>query len=552
MSTRIVLIAIAALGFTAQGLAQPAAAPAATPPPADAPKADAVTVQPAAPTTTAAVTRDKDTLSVDFPDEEIKTILRNVADLFELNLVVPDTLTGKTSIKLRDVTWRQIFHVVLSPAGYTYIEEGNIIKVVSNESLTQEPASTEVFVLNNAKAADIKPTVDGLVDAAAGGKILVDARSNALIVTERPSKMGRIRTIIDQLDKATDQVLIESKFIEVTDGDIRNLGVNWSSLSGYQLTAGPFTGGYTRQQDNNLTNQNVGQNTNVPFMQNQQVLAGQVVGSNGPLLPAPTQVPDLVNGGYVNTYPGVGGTTTLTQMVDELVQHEATAVFSAPQFNVLLSALNTLDNTKVVSNPTVVTLNNTEATLNVGEEFPIPSYTYNSERGQFEVSGFQYKAIGVNMKVTPQVNARGIIKLTLEPEVSQQNGQTSFGGAGGASIPIIATRKAKTQVSLKSGETMGIGGLVSTNKHHSGTKVPVLGDIPLLGRVFSSKSVDDTTSNLLIFITAKTLSADGAPPEEVFDPRAIQALGMGRDELPGYRAPKGSDPFAAAPAKEDK
>src|ERR1700753_2922537 len=117
MSTRIVLIAIAALGLSAQGLAQPATPPAATTPPADAPKAEAVTVQPAAaPTTTSAVTRDKDTLSVDFPDEEIKTILRNVADLFELNLVVPDTLTGKTSIKLRDVTWRQIFHVVLSPA----------------------------------------------------------------------------------------------------------------------------------------------------------------------------------------------------------------------------------------------------------------------------------------------------------------------------------------------------------------------------------------------------------------------------------------------------
>jgi type IV pilus assembly protein PilQ len=198
MSTRILLTAIAALALSAQGLAQPAAPsdaspPSATPAPADAPKADVVTVQGAQPAQSS-VTRDKDTLSVDFPDEEIKTILRNVADLFELNLVVPDTLTGKTSIKLRDVTWRQIFHVVLSPAGYTYVEEGNIIKVVSNESLTQEPSTTEVFILNNAKAADIKPTIDGLVDAANGGKILVDARSNALIVTERPPGWGGFGT----------------------------------------------------------------------------------------------------------------------------------------------------------------------------------------------------------------------------------------------------------------------------------------------------------------------------------------------------------------------
>jgi type IV pilus assembly protein PilQ len=230
----------------------------------------------------------------------------------------------------------------------------------------------------------------------------------------------------------------------------------------------------------------------------------------------------------------------------------ATAVFSASDFSVILSAFKTQNNTKIVSNPTVVTLNHTEATLNIGEEFPIPSYTYNSERGSFEVSGFTYKPIGVILKVTPQVNARGVIKMTIEPEVSQRNGQTTFGSGTGtsASIPSIATRKAKTQVSLKDGYTMGIGGLITTQKNHGGTRVPVLGDIPLLGRLFSSKSVDDQFSNLLIFVTAKTVSADGASPEEVFDPRAVQAVGMTRDDLPGNRVHKGADIFAQPPAPE--
>lgn len=116
-----------------------------------------------------------------------------------------------------------------APVGYTYIEDGSIIKIVSNELLQLEPGTTEVFILNNAKAIDIKPTIDGLIDAAGGGKIVIDARSNALVITERPSRMGRIRTIIDQLDKATDQVMIESKFVEVSDRDIRNIGVNWAS-----------------------------------------------------------------------------------------------------------------------------------------------------------------------------------------------------------------------------------------------------------------------------------------------------------------------------------
>jgi type II secretory pathway component GspD/PulD (secretin) len=143
------------------------------------------------------------------------------------------------------------------------------------------------------------------------------------------------------------------------------------------------------------------------------------------------------------------------------------------------------------------------------------------------------------------VNARGIIKMALEPEVSQQNGSTSFGGAGGALIPIIATRKVKTQVSLKDGYTMGIGGLITNATDHGGTKVPILGDIPVLGRLFSSKNINDVATNLLIFITAKTVNADGASPEEVFDPRAVQAVGMSREDLPGYRAPKGSDLYGS-------
>lgn len=210
----------------------------------------------------------------------------------------------------------------------------------------------------------------------------------------------------------------------------------------------------------------------------------------------------------------------------------ATAVFTASDFNIIVSALKQQNNTKVISNPTIVTLNNTEAFINIGSEYPIPSYTYNSERGTFEVSGFQYKPIGVILKVTPQVNAQGVIRMTLEPEISSSNRETTFGGAGGASIPIIDTRKVKTQVSLKDGYTAGIGGLMSASKSHGSTKVPVLGSIPVLGRLFSSKSVNDVTTNLLIFITAKTVAADGADPSQVFNAAALEAAG----ETPAAKA----------------
>ena len=99
----------------------------------------------------------RDVLSVDFPEEDIRNILRNVADLFELNIIVPESLKGRTTIKLRDVTWRQIFDSILQPAGFSYKEEGNIIKIVSNDALGQEPVTTDVFILNAAKAADLLP-----------------------------------------------------------------------------------------------------------------------------------------------------------------------------------------------------------------------------------------------------------------------------------------------------------------------------------------------------------------------------------------------------------
>src|SRR5262245_31760637 len=223
------LAALPAIRVLAQQPAAPApatAAPADPAQPSAAPAAASVPAVKTEDTTQGTATKGKDsagrdTLSVDFPDEDIRNILRNVADLFELNIIMPDTLQGKTTIKLRDVTWRQIFESVLQPVGYTYREDGNIIKIVSNESLAQEPVSTDVFLINYAKASDILPTIQSLVDTATGGKIVVDGRSNALVITERPSRMNRIRPIIEQLDRATDQVMIESKFVEVTDSDVK-------------------------------------------------------------------------------------------------------------------------------------------------------------------------------------------------------------------------------------------------------------------------------------------------------------------------------------------
>jgi type II secretory pathway component GspD/PulD (secretin) len=503
-----------------------------------------------------------ETLSVDFPDEEIRNILRNVAELFDLNLVIPDTLQGKTSVKLHDVTWHQIFSVVLTPVGYTYIEDGNIIKIVSNESLTQEPVSTEIFVINYAKASDIQPTLASLVDATAGGKIVIDSRTNSLVITERPSRMKRIRPVIDELDRPTDQVMIESKFVEISNNDVKNIGINWSSLSAYNITASPGSSGlysysntYGATTGNTTvgTNGSNGANTNTT---NGQSATGSTnsssVTSNNGVVSNTSTTGSTASLSNTVTNTGSNGTTstnttTLNSGINGVAANAISAVFSADQFKVVLSALEQLNDAKIVSNPTIITLNNQEANINVGQEYPIPQYSFNQQTGTFQVDGFSYKDIGIILKVTPQVNSRGFIKLTLAPEVSQNQGTTSFGGASGASIPIIGSRKVTTQVSLKDGYTMGIGGLISTNFNKGITKVPLLGSIPVIGYLFKEKATTDVVDNLVIFITAKTISAEGAPVEQVFNSEEVRRFQMKRTDLPGYR--DGSDPFISESAK---
>jgi len=537
--------------------AEPAPAPAPVPPSAD-PTTSEVIIKDDDANRPPIVSRSSgsyatDTLSVDFPEEDIRNILRNVADLFELNLVIPDTLQGgRTSIKLRDVTWRQIFEVVLEPVGYTYVEDANIIKIVSQASLAQEPVSTEVFLINYARAADIMPTIQSLVDTTVGGRIVIDSRTNSLVITERPSRMNRIRPIIEKLDRATDQVMIESKFVEATDRDVKNVGINWASLQNYTIGAGPFSQAYERESGHQHTSSRGERDIDVPFMRDGYERADSLASRNNPLIN-----PNDPNRGIgpkfdpeTGEYEDFGPTSSDTRSFTNNLSRLSTAVFNADQFRVVLSALQNQNATKVVSNPTIVTLNNSEAVINVGEERPIPNYTFSEQTGTFQISGFVYKPIGVLLRVTPQVNSLGLIKLTVSPEVSQPNGQVTFGGASGTTIPIVATRKATTQVSLKDGHTMAIGGLLTENGERGETKVPVLGSIPGVGRLFRSKSHDLNTTNLIIFITAKAVNAEGAPVEELFSSRQVRQLNMTREELPGYR--DGSDPFISTEVAENE
>jgi TonB family protein len=181
---------------------------------------------PVAVAATAAVpsrSRDNDTLSVDFPDQDIRGILRSVADLFELNIIIPEVLEGKTTVKLRDVTWRQIFKAVLDPLDHTFLEEGNIIRIV-RKPMVPPAVRTVMVTLDHAKASDLAPSLSGMIDGASGGKLVIDVRSNALVITETPAKLERLREMVSLLDRAAAKGMIETQIVPVTPTDIRNLG----------------------------------------------------------------------------------------------------------------------------------------------------------------------------------------------------------------------------------------------------------------------------------------------------------------------------------------
>ena len=147
-----------------------------------------------------------------------------------------------------------------------------------------------------------------------------------------------------------------------------------------------------------------------------------------------------------------------------------------------------------------------------------------------QVSGFEWRPIGINMTVTPQINSAGFINLDILPEVSSTNGVIAFEGVN---LPIITTRKTQSRVTIKSGYTLAIGGLIEQSTEEGEFRVPVLGEIPVVGKLFSRDTVSKDRSNLIVFITAKILSASGATYEDVFDPKSLYEMGVSTEDIPG-------------------
>lgn len=422
---------------------------------------------------------EREQISIDFVNEDVKQVLRYVAELYDLNIVIPTYLEGKVTLRLKNVKWDEMLEAVLSPVKCTYRRDKNIVHVMYISDLAEEPIKTETFLLHFADAKALSEELKSFVNEESGGHIGFNERSNVLIISERPRKLQMLSEIIKGLDRKEKQVMIEAKFIEVNTTDSINLGLSWPTGTKFEI------GGIQRQYDRTKE-------------------AGKQIVHKLTDGPATFKIQDLSLGANFSETDNFG---------------------------------------KVLSNPTVVTMNNVQAELKVVTNIPIPNYTYNSEKAQMEISGFTEKQAGISLKVTPKVQDE-YITLKLEPKLSSKDDTASFeaGTNTKVSYPVIAEKSTISTVTVKSGYTIAIGGLLSKNAKNNISKMPVFGSIPILGGLFSSKDKSDVVNNLIVFLTATEIGFDGSrvhdtPFEGVknANEKQMHEMSIIPEDLPGYR-----------------
>ncbi len=403
-------------------------------------------------------------ISVDFKDAEIRQVLRIVAIKSGVDIVAGKDVEGLVTIKLTNIPWEQALDIILRTYGFTYERKGRIIRVLTVNSLEQEALSTEVFPLNYAKAKDVPDVITEMLSDR--GKVRFDDRTNTIIVTDVPSNVFQIREVIERVDQRTPQVLIESRIVETKLEKDENLGLRWSDSAGLSQTATTF-------------------------------------GSSFPF-PADSSLGSLGNS-FLASPVTKSSTVTL-------------GTLTGPTLSLTLNALKQRSDTRIISNPSLAVLNNQEARIHIGEEFPVPTFSVDPQTGNTTVSGFEKRTIGTILKVTPHVNPSQEIVVDLEPEVISVGSNATFqiGSSATVSLPRFNTQTVKTQVRIASGETIAIGGLVKTLDVSQENKVPFLGDLPLIGAFFRNTHRFGGSTNptlqqdLLIFLTVDLM--EDSPP----------------------------------------
>lgn len=432
-------------------------------------------------------------LSLNFQNIEIRSLLQVIADFTNFNIVTSDSVSGSVTLRLKDVPWDQALDIILQARNLGVRKTGNVLLIAPKDELaakekldlesknlvqTLEPLRTQDFKLNYARSVDV---ANGLIGTgtsgssgasrilSARGSVIAEGRTNQLFVTDIPSKLEQVQALIAKLDIPVRQVVIEARIVEASDTFGKSLGVR---LGGSDLRAqNGGDGGYQISGSNRIA---IGSSYS------------NAVASSG-------------QGGTVNTGSNFVNLPALGQNGYNPAAL-AVSIFSSAAnrfLNLEISALEADGKGKVVSSPRVVTADQIKAIIEQGTELP---YQVATSSG---ATSLAFRKANLKLEVTPQITPEGNIILDLDVNKDTVGQSTAAGFA-------INTKHIKTQVLVENGGTVVIGGIFELTETNSETKVPLLGDIPVLGNLFKTRSRTSNKTEMLVFITPKVLSERGS------------------------------------------
>ena len=430
-------------------------------------------------------------LTLNFQDIETRAVLQLLAETSGKNIVVSDTVQGNVTLRLRNVPWDQALDIVMTTKGLAMRQNGNVIIVAPAEEIAAretadlaakqainelEPLYSEFLQVNYAKAGDLAGLISGDSDNSMlsdRGSIAVDDRTGTLLIQDTAERLQNVRRMVRMLDIPIKQVLIESRIVVVNDDFSRDLGVRLG------VTAADWNGSNTTTL---ISATGTGTDTMVGSAIANITDPANITGS-----PFPITVPSLTNRYNVNVpIESAAGRFSLAVLgTDYLVDLE-------------LTALEAEGRGEIVSTPRVITANQKEARIEQGVEIP---YQQSASSGATTI---QFKKAVLSLVVTPQITPDNNVIMDLKVHKDSVGQIISTGGLGGT-VPSIDTRSIETQVLVSDGQTVVLGGIYETERRETITKVPLLGDIPIVGYFFKSTKLENNKAELLIFVTPRIL-----------------------------------------------
>src|SRR6266571_2546293 len=400
-------------------------------------------------------------------------------------MVVSEAVTGTVTMRLEDVTALQAIAIIVKAKNLFMDKIDNVYYIKTAAERTAEPTESDSYQFSYARAKETVPLIASQL--ASKDPPQVYERTNIFFFRETRGNIDNIRKLLVQIDKPTKQVMIEARLVEVTANPKQSYGINW---------AGTF-GGSNNAQTFKFAGSGLG---SAAIVQSTNPVTGQVTSSI-----QPSTLPTV----RTDTNGHLAGVDFLRDAEHGLAALGGQfAILSIPQMSATLRFLNEDNDAEFLANPRLVTADNQQAKIEISRNQPVPQLNFNEQTATAVFGGFQDKKFGNTLIVTPSINKDNFVTMKVKPEISNKVGDSTFVFAGATvSSPIIDTRTLESNVLIRSGDTLAIGGLLQDAVGKARNKVPLLGDVPVLGYLFQERLNNRVKRNLLVFVTPTIINS---------------------------------------------